>query len=82
VTLSLSLPHLVAAESSAAKNNGSAGLWYALTAFAIALACLAAVLALLARRAGMDDRYKAWKRSLTGLLVMALLSFARAVSLR
>jgi hypothetical protein len=70
------------AESSAVKDDGSATLWFVLTGFALFLAAIAGTLALLARRAGKDSQYGKWKRSFSGLLVMALLSFTRALTLR
>lgn len=69
-------------ESSAVKNNGSSTLWFALTRFALVLAAIAGTLALLARRAGKDGQYGKWKRSFSGLLVTASLSFTRALTLR
>jgi hypothetical protein len=72
---------LLLALNSAVKDNGSPVLWFALTGFALALALVGAVLAYLARKANRDDRYRAWKRSTTGLLTMALLSLLRALLL-
>jgi hypothetical protein len=70
------------AGSSAVKGDGSATLWFVLTGFALLLAAIAGTLALLARRARKDGQYGKWRRSFRGLLVMASLSFARALSLR
>lgn len=73
---------LFAAESSAVKDNGPPVVWFALTGFALLLAAVMAVFALLARRASRDDRYSAYKRAFWGLMTMALLSFLRALALR
>jgi hypothetical protein len=70
------------ADSSAVNDDGSATLWFVLTGFALFLAAIAGTLALLARRAGKDGQYGKWRRSFRGLLAMASLSFARALTLR